>query len=154
MVIETSTDKQAHPRDGREPLDDVDTPANELSRTSSQDEQVKYDMCQDIEKEAGDNQVAQHDIEKNAPAIPASPPVQQADPNLVVFDGPDDPGNPLNWSIKRKVAITASMGSMTFVVTFSSSIFATCLGSVVEEFHISEVVATLGVALFLLVSTA
>lgn len=73
------------------------------------------------------------------------------DPNLVEFDGPDDPGNPKNWSVKRRTAITISMGMMTFVVTFSSSIFAVAIEPVSREFGIGEVVSTLGVTFFLLV---
>jgi hypothetical protein len=36
--------------------------------------------------------------------------------SLVDFDGPDDPEDPRNWSKRRRWAITASMGMMTFVV--------------------------------------
>jgi hypothetical protein len=43
--------------------------------------------------------------------------------DLVGFDGPNDPENPQNWSKRKKWGVTASMGGMTFVVTFSSSIF-------------------------------
>jgi hypothetical protein len=39
--------------------------------------------------------------------------------DLVEFDSPDDPENPKNFSSRRKWAITASMGWMTFVVTFA-----------------------------------
>jgi hypothetical protein len=72
--------------------------------------------------------------------------------DLVEFDGPDDPGNPKNWSKRKRWAITASMGAMTFTVTFSSSIFSVAIPQVAEEYGVSYVVATLGVALFLLVS--
>lgn len=43
--------------------------------------------------------------------------------DLVEFDGPDDPENPLNWPRRRKWAITIAMGAMTFVVTIASSIY-------------------------------
>lgn len=72
--------------------------------------------------------------------------------DLVDFDGPDDPGNPKNWPRGKRWAITTSMGMMTFVVTFASSIFAVAIPEVSEEYNVSVVVATLGVALFLLVS--
>lgn len=86
------------------------------------------------------------------PAMPTQEQQLEKDPNLVEFDGPDDPGNPKNWSVKRRTGITISMGMMTFVVTFSSSIFAVAIQPVSEEFHVSTVVSTLGVSLFLLVS--
>lgn len=98
----------------------------------------------DIEKQAQ----GQVEPEKTAETVP------ERDPNIVEFDGPDDPDNPKNWNWKKKIAITASMGSMTFVVTFASSIFAVCLGPVSEEFNVGTVVAALGVCLFLMVCQA
>lgn len=50
-------------------------------------------------------------------------PVSDQRRDLVVFDGPDDPENPLNWPKSKKWAVTMAMGAMTFVVTFSSSIY-------------------------------
>ena len=50
-------------------------------------------------------------------------PPTNAHSDLVEFNGPDDPENPKNWSPAKKWGITASMGAMTFVVTFSSSIY-------------------------------
>ncbi|KAF2170976.1 hypothetical protein M409DRAFT_18946 [Zasmidium cellare ATCC 36951] len=89
--------------------------------------------------------------ERTPPQGEPQPPSQlPKDPNLVEFDGPDDPGNPKNWSVKRRAAITISMGWMTFVVTFSSSIFAVAIEPVSQEFGIGSVVATLGVSFFLL----
>lgn len=73
--------------------------------------------------------------------------------DLVDFDSADDPENPKNFSTARKWAITASMGSMTFVTTFASSIFSVAVGPVSQEYNISHVAATLGTSLFLLVCT-
>lgn len=81
-------------------------------------------------------------------------PLEPIDPqttNLVEFDGPRDPGNPKNWSTRRRWAITTSMGLMVFTVTFASSIFSVNIGVVREKFDVSEVTATLGVSLFVLV---
>ncbi|KAK3658837.1 hypothetical protein LTR56_001708 [Elasticomyces elasticus] len=145
MSLETSTSNQAQPRDLREPAD-------RLSATSKDDDQLPSDKENEVEKSDGEYTppTDDTDIEKHATSDlpPSAPP--EADPNLVVFDGPDDPGNPLNWPVRKRIAITLSMGMMTFVVTFSSSIFATALQPVAEEFNIGETVATLGVALFLL----
>ena len=76
------------------------------------------------------------------------------DNDLVEFDSPEDTENPKNFSTRRKWAITASMGWMTFVVTFASSIFSVAIEPVSKEYDISRVVATLGVSLFLLVRKA
>ena len=64
------------------------------------------------------------------------------------FEGPDDPLNPLNWSVRRKVFATLLMGLTTFVVTFASSVFSSAIRVVAVEFGVSDEVATLGTSLF------
>ncbi len=39
----------------------------------------------------------------------------EADPNIVDWDGPDDPNNPINWSEKLKWANVAVISSITFL---------------------------------------
>ena len=93
------------------------------------------------------------DLEKAIAVTNPTPPILPTDgPNkdLVEFSGPADLGNPKNWSYRKRWAITISMGLMTFVVTFSSSIFSVAIEPVSQEYHCSTVVATLGVSLFLL----
>jgi MFS family permease len=67
---------------------------------------------------------------------------------IVEFEGPDDPLNPLNWSIRKRVVATVLLSLTTFVVTFASSVFSSALRVVAVEFHISDEVATLGTSLF------
>ena len=98
----------------------------------------------DIEKEAGDP-IRKIDTRRTAGGTKEEWP-----DNLVDFEGPDDPGNPHNWSKKRRWMITVSMAWMTFVVTFASSIFSVAIEATAEEFHVGTVVSTLGVSLFLL----
>lgn len=70
---------------------------------------------------------------------------------LVVFNGPDDPDNPKNWTARRRWGITVVVGLLVFSVTFASSIFSVNIGIVEDKFQVTQVVATLGVALFVLV---
>lgn len=37
------------------------------------------------------------------------------DPNIVDWDGPDDPENPLNWTAKKKVTATISIALITLL---------------------------------------
>jgi len=67
---------------------------------------------------------------------------------IVEFEGPDDPLNPLNWSVKRRVFATVLLSLTTFVVTFASSVLSSALRVVAIEFGISDEVATLGTSLF------
>lgn len=75
----------------------------------------------------------------------------QRDPNLVSWDGPDDPHNPKNWSIKRKWAATLVVSSFTFISPVSSSMVAPALGAISREFNITnEVEKSLTLSIFVL----
>jgi DHA1 family multidrug resistance protein-like MFS transporter len=89
------------------------------------------------------------DVERRAEKDDAGPPAETR--FLVGFDGPNDPGNPKNWTAKRRWGITISMGLMVFTVTFASSIFSVNISVIMEKFDVDLVTATLGVALFVLV---
>jgi hypothetical protein len=79
--------------------------------------------------EQGSNVASPPDVEKGTDSELPVPtvPIAQYEHDLVEFDGPDDPANPQNWSKAKKWRITGSMGGMTFVVTFASSIFVSIL---------------------------
>ncbi len=117
----------------------------ELSVGSGKDiEKDTIDCERDVEKQTQDD-VSPADIVAVTDAEPK-------DLSLVEFDGPDDPDNPKNWTVRRRATITIAMGLMTFVVTFSSSIFAVAIEPVAQEFNVGIPVTTLGVSFFLLVS--
>lgn len=40
---------------------------------------------------------------------------EQRDPDIVDWDGPDDPQNPMNWSEGRKWGLIACLGAVTLV---------------------------------------
>ena len=122
--------------------------------SNAQDDDKRHsgvtDNDEDLSSEVEKSGSAQHDVEKQAETnAPAAATATAKDPNLVEFDGPDDPGNPKNWSARRRTFITIAMGLMTFVVTFSSSIFAVAIEPVSIEYGVEKVIATLGVAFFL-----
>jgi DHA1 family multidrug resistance protein-like MFS transporter len=95
-----------------------------------------------------DSNYALPDIEKGQSNSKPLPMAEHC--HLVEFDGPNDPGNPKNWTTKRRWAITISMGLLVFTVTFASSIFSVNIRVVQEKFNVELVTATLGVALFVL----
>ncbi|KAF2763320.1 MFS general substrate transporter [Pseudovirgaria hyperparasitica] len=72
------------------------------------------------------------------------------DPNLVDWDGPDDPGNPQNWPAAKRWAITCMLGLTTFVITFASSVFSSATEATAMQFGVSMEVMTLGTSLFVL----
>lgn len=60
---------------------------------------------------------------------------EQDDPNVVDWDGHDDPENPLNWSNKRKWAAIGMVSMVTFLTPLGSSVFAPGVPLVMDEFH-------------------
>ncbi|EAW18808.1 MFS transporter [Aspergillus fischeri NRRL 181] len=66
----------------------------------------------------------------------------------VDFDGPDDPLNPLNWPMRKRVYISGILGLSTMVVAFASSIFSAAMPSVMQIYGISREVCTLGISLY------
>ncbi|KAN0112715.1 MFS general substrate transporter [Hyaloscypha variabilis] len=75
---------------------------------------------------------------------------KQKDPNLIEWDGPEDPENPMNWPTNKKWIVTLALGMMTFCVTFASSVFSNATVPVAELFGVSTEVTTLGTSLFVL----
>lgn len=50
-----------------------------------------------------------------------------ADPNIVFWDGPDDPANPMNWSSRVKWSNIAVVSAITFITYILISNFITQL---------------------------
>jgi multidrug resistance protein len=75
----------------------------------------------------------------------------QQDPNIVGWDGPDDPENPLNWTPKKKWSIIATLGSITLISPLASSFFAPGVPQVMRAFdEHSNLIATFVVSIYLL----
>ncbi|GMG39783.1 unnamed protein product [Ambrosiozyma monospora] len=66
----------------------------------------------------------------------------------VAFSGPKDPIHPHNWPMKKKVIQCLIMCYETFCISFGSSIFASDVPVVAEIYGVANVVATLGVSLY------
>ncbi|KAL8683100.1 MAG: hypothetical protein Q9186_000914 [Xanthomendoza sp. 1 TL-2023] len=60
------------------------------------------------------------------------------DPNLVTWDGPDDPESPKNWSTRRRWAATIVVSSFTFISPVSSSMVAPALPAIAKDFNITN----------------
>ncbi|TQN73296.1 Efflux pump vrtL [Colletotrichum shisoi] len=60
------------------------------------------------------------------------------DPNLVTWDGPNDPGNPKQWSMKRKWAAVFCISCFTLLSPVSSSMVAPALEAIGDEFNIAS----------------
>ncbi|KAF4961565.1 hypothetical protein FGADI_189 [Fusarium gaditjirri] len=63
---------------------------------------------------------------------------------------PNDPRNPMSFSLVKKWFITMTVAITTLAVALVSSAYTGGIREVIMEFHISQEVATLGVSLFVL----
>ncbi|KAJ5908201.1 Major facilitator superfamily domain general substrate transporter [Penicillium taxi] len=75
---------------------------------------------------AGDNETLDH-IETN-----------NNDVELVTWDGPDDPENPFNWSLRQKWAITGLAILATFITIFNGTIITVAHDATNAAFHVSD----------------
>ena len=96
------------------------------------------------------------DLEKGDQVGKDSRPTQstQWENNVVGWDGPNDPLNPQNWKKSKKYTTTVFYASMTFCITFASSVFSTATPVTAKLFGVSTEVMTLGTSLFVLVSAS
>ena len=68
---------------------------------------------------------------------------------LVTFP-PGDPGNPRNWPIWRKWSIVIAIACIDLTVSFAASGFSPASAKFAKDFHVSSVVATLGLSMTVL----
>lgn len=73
------------------------------------------------------------------------------DPNLVAWDGADDPENPKNWTKNRKWAATIIISSFTFISPVSSSMVAPALVTMSSDLGVkNSVEQSLMLSIFIL----
>lgn len=68
---------------------------------------------------------------------------------VVGYEGPDDPNDPHNWPMWKRVRCTMLVASIGCVVGIASSIDSSALSPAAEEFHVAEVVESMATGLFL-----
>ncbi|KAI1344548.1 major facilitator superfamily domain-containing protein [Xylariaceae sp. FL0016] len=64
------------------------------------------------------------------------------DPDLVAWDGPKDPENPMNWTTRRKWAVSAVVSLFTLMAPISSSSVSPALKQLSKELHMSNEIET------------
>jgi MFS family permease len=66
------------------------------------------------------------------------------------WTGPDDPENPHNWPLPKKLYHLFVTAVLSFAVTYGSSAYSPGISQVAQDFHISEEAAILGLSLYVL----
>ncbi|KAL9610375.1 MAG: hypothetical protein Q9167_004915 [Letrouitia subvulpina] len=70
----------------------------------------------------------------NAPGVENSENYPE-DPNIVDWDGPDDPENPLNWSVAKKLAAIGIVSMITLLSPLASTVISPAAPEVMKTFH-------------------
>jgi DHA1 family multidrug resistance protein-like MFS transporter len=79
---------------------------------------------------------------------PYPPPLPEREEYVVEYDGVNDPLHAQNWPVKKKLFIGAILAFDAFSATMGSSIFSPAIMTISHQFHVADVVGTLGVSLF------
>ncbi|KAG0649458.1 Caffeine resistance 5 [Hyphodiscus hymeniophilus] len=127
------------------------TPQDKIATSST-------DSVSNAEQEGGEvsdvNNATQSALESNefAEEKPThlTPKVSHAGTILVDWYSEDDPANPYNWSDLRRGLLALIICLYTFVVYLSSAIYTSSTEGVMEKFGVSNLKATLGLAMYVL----
>jgi len=136
-------------------------PASEAQNLHNEKTQTAYERghdadtySKDIEKGAQSRAHSSHTDEQtlssNAPA-PSANENEPQDPNIVDWDGPDDPSNPQNWPARKKWGIIAALAAITLITPLASSFFAPGVPQVLRTFgETSNLIAAFVVSVYIL----
>ena len=89
--------------------------------SDSHDNQLPAELGTSTADSSSDAELHPHsptlDVEKQ-------PPKQEQDPDLVTWDGLRDPENPMGWTCKRKLFVSAVLVSLPLIVNGGTSILS------------------------------
>ncbi|KAI0072848.1 MFS polyamine transporter [Panus rudis PR-1116 ss-1] len=124
--------------DAEVPTSEVSTDPNtaELARPEIQaSDKVERDSLDHAASRKSTGSATIHETDPPEKAAPSD-----ADPDVLVvdWDGPDDPENPRNWTLRRKWAAALAVSSFTFISPVSSSMVAPAVEQIAQEFHITN----------------
>lgn len=69
---------------------------------------------------------------------------------VVGYEGPDDPNDPHNWPLTKRIGCTFMVASIGCVVGIASAIDSSALAPAAQEFHVAEVVESMATGLYLI----
>jgi multidrug resistance protein len=75
------------------------------------------------------------DLESGSTTSPGGGDEKPPDPNIIGWDGPTDPENPMNWKTSKKILNVGLVSFMCFLTPLASSMFAPAVPTVMAEFH-------------------
>ncbi|CAN6629736.1 fluconazole resistance protein 1 [Trichomonascus vanleenenianus] len=69
---------------------------------------------------------------------------------MVTWEGDNDPENPYNWALWKKVVFILQIGILTVSIYMGSSIYTPGFVQIQQDFHVSQVVSILPLAVFVM----
>jgi len=88
---------------------------------------------------------------QSGPSDEFNVPAEAANPNVIGWNGDDDPENPLNWPSSKRWGTVAIVSSFTFLTPLGSAMFAPGVPQIMEEFgSSSELLAGFVVSVYVL----
>ncbi|KAF2020118.1 MFS general substrate transporter [Aaosphaeria arxii CBS 175.79] len=83
--------------------------------------------------------------------VPEPPRDQNGQPvNVNDWDGPQDPGNPLNWSLLSRIYHVTCPALFGFAVTFGTSVYSPAVFDIMKDFDVSRTAALTGLTVYTL----
>ncbi|EAZ62800.2 Putative transporter C530 [Scheffersomyces stipitis CBS 6054] len=127
---------------------------NELVQRT-QEQEISSDEESDLEKQIS-NKYDEYDPEATLPET--SIPIQnngeefnKIDPELITFNGPDDPEDPRNWPTSTKIVLVGYVSLYALVAPMSSSMLSPAMSDIIQTFNIkSETMAAMVVSIQIL----
>ena len=121
---------------------DGDTPRDSLEHDNQRSERPDPSFTQSSETQLRPPSLP--DLEK-------LPPKPEEDPDLIAWDGLNDPENPASWSFKRKLFVSGVLVSLPLIVNVGTSILSAAGPFLDAEYHVGSEVTVLTTSLFLMV---
>ncbi|KAF2443936.1 MFS general substrate transporter [Karstenula rhodostoma CBS 690.94] len=119
---------------------DADIPSNAgsiyqvLSRTTSPRSARRNHESEELSAAAIDKDVEKGTTPRSTSSDEEAVDSNEEDPNVVWWDGPDDPQNPMNWPNTKKWGAVCLVSAITFLTPLASSMFAPGVPQVMAAF--------------------
>ena len=125
-------------------LGQVNTQRTTLSRVGTRSETKKVESRRELEE------VYEAATLEKAPTQAIQPEVLQDGTILVDFYDTDDPDNPQNWSLRKKMFVQFIICYYTLAVYIGSALYAPSETGVIQQFGVSLTASSLGLSLYVL----
>ncbi|KAK9448277.1 major facilitator superfamily domain-containing protein [Limtongia smithiae] len=134
------------------PLYDQAITINTDSKPPSLVEELKNGAISTVKSASESSSLADEDVEKAVGlTLKVEDDGEKHDENLVTWDGPDDPKNPMNFSQAKKYGILLTLATLSFIVPLASSMLAPGVPEMMEDLHsTSSLLSSLVISIYVL----